>query len=138
MSDDPITAARQLIFEEGLKQRREVLGDAWVERSLAGRTPFSHDFQDMITRNAWGEVWTRGTLDQKTRRFLVLAMTIGMGRWEEFSLHVRAGLERNGFTQDELKEIILQAAVYCGVPAANTAMHHAAAIVKDLATPEAP
>jgi 3-oxoadipate enol-lactonase/4-carboxymuconolactone decarboxylase len=124
--------ARSAIFEAGLAQRRKGLGDAWVDRSLARRNPFNTEFQDLITRHAWGEVWTRPGLDHRTRRLLVLAMTIGMGRWEEFKLHVRAGLEQDGFTVEDLKEVIHQAAVYCGVPAGNTAMNEATEILREI------
>ena len=85
-------------YERGLAMRRRVLGDPWVDRSLAARTPFSADFQAFITRVAWGEIWTRPGLDHRTRRLLVLATTVALGRWEEFRLHVRAGLEQGGFT----------------------------------------
>ncbi|WP_331085896.1 carboxymuconolactone decarboxylase family protein [Phenylobacterium sp.] len=91
-----------------------MLGDAWVHRALASRTPFNADFQAMITRYAWHEVWGRPSLDHRTRRLLVVAMTASLGRWEEFRLHVRAGLEQGGFTQDELKEVLLETAVYAG------------------------
>ena len=124
--------ARAALFEAGLQQRRKVLGDAWVDRSLSNRNRFNAEFQELITRHAWGEVWTRPGLDHRTRRLLVLAMTIGMGRWEEFKLHVRAGLEQDGFTVDELKEIIHQAAVYCGVPAGNTAMNEATTVLREI------
>ena len=92
-------------FEAGLKNRRRVLGDAWVDRSLANRTPFNAEFQAMITRIAWQEIWSRPGLDDRTRRLLVLAITASLGRWEEFRLHVRAGLTRGGFTRDDLKAV---------------------------------
>jgi len=125
--------AQDLLFEAGLQVRRQVLGDAWVDRSLAGRTPFNGDFQAMITRYAWHEVWSRPGLDHRTRRLLVIAITTALGRWEEFRLHVRAGLDQRGFTEDELKEVLMQSAVYAGVPAANTAFAEAAAVIADLA-----
>ncbi len=118
-------AQRKAWFEEGLTLRRKVLGEAWVEKSLARRNAFNSDFQDLITRYAWGDIWTRPGLDHKTRRLLVLSTTIALGRWEEFRLHVRAGIAEDGFSIEELKEVILQSAVYAGVPAGNTAMHHA-------------
>jgi 3-oxoadipate enol-lactonase/4-carboxymuconolactone decarboxylase len=124
--------ARAAILETGLAQRRKVLGDAWVDRSLANRNPFNAEFQELITRHAWGEVWTRPGLDHRTRRLLVLAMTIGMGRWEEFKLHVRAGLKQDGFTVEDLREVIHQAAVYCGVPAGNTAMNEATSVLREI------
>ncbi len=121
-------------FEDGLKRRREILGDAWVDRSLSSRTPFNEEFQSLVTRYAWKEIWTRPGLPAETRRFLVLAMTIALGRWDEFDLHFRAALE-HGVSSDALKEVLLQAAVYCGVPAANTAFHRAQAIITSLERP---
>ncbi len=124
--------AAQTLYEAGLQTRRLVLGDDWVDRSLAGRTSFNADFQAMITRTAWNEIWSRPGLDHRTRRLLIIAMTAALGRWEEFELHVRAGLELGGFTADELKETLMQIAVYAGVPAANTAFHKAEDILKKL------
>lgn len=118
-------------FEKGLAVRRAVLGDAHVDRSLAARDGFSAEFQDLITRYAWGEIWTRPGLDRKTRSFLVLAMTASLSRWEEFRLHCRASFA-NGVTTDEIKEVILQIAVYAGVPAANTAMKEAREVFAEL------
>jgi 4-carboxymuconolactone decarboxylase len=109
-------------YEEGLKIRRAVLGDAHVDRSLAKQNDFTTEFQEMITRHAWGEVWTRPAFDRKTRSVMTLAMLIALNRGDEFKLHVRGALN-NGLTQDDIKEVILQAAIYCGVPAANTAIH---------------
>lgn len=127
-----VEAASDRLFEAGLVNRRRVLGDAWVDGSLAGATPFNADFQKMITRVAWHEIWGRPGLDDRTRRLLVIAMTASLGRWEEFALHVRAGLGRNGFTQDELREVLMQTAIYAGVPAANTGFAEAAKIIADL------
>lgn len=110
----------------GFERRRAVLGDAHVERSIASATEFTHDFQSLITRYAWGTVWTRPGLSVRTRRLLVLAMAASLGRWEEFRLHVRAGLEHE-LEPCDLKEVLLQLAVYAGVPAANTAFHEASA-----------
>ncbi len=124
--------AAETLFEAGLLNRRRVLGDAWVDRSLAGRTPFNADFQAMITRIAWHEIWGRPGLDDRTRRLLVIAITASLGRWEEFALHVRAGLTQGGFTRYELKEVLMQTAVYAGVPAANTGFAEAAGIVAEL------
>jgi 4-carboxymuconolactone decarboxylase len=118
-------------FEKGLAVRRAVLGDAHVDRSLAARDGFSGEFQDFITRYAWGEIWTRPGLERKTRSFLVLAMTASLGRWEEFRLHCRASFS-NGVTTDDIKEVILQIAVYAGVPAANTAMKEAKEVFAEL------
>ena len=133
LSDDIVLdTANNALFEAGLAIRRQVLGDAWVDKSLAGRTPFNADFQAMITRYAWNEVWGRPGLDHRTRRLLVIAITTALGRWEEFRLHVRAGLEQGGFTQDELKEVLMQSAIYAGVPAANTAFAEAGAVIRDL------
>jgi len=123
--------AGEVLFEAGLKNRRRVLGDAWVDRSLANRTPFNAEFQAMITRIAWQEIWSRPGLDDRTRRLLVLAITASLGRWEEFRLHVRAGLTRGGFTRDDLKEVLMQTAIYAGVPAGNTAFAEAAAVMKE-------
>ncbi len=120
-------------FDEGLRHRRAVLGDAHVDRSLARRTEFTREFQDLITRYAWGEIWGRPGLDRKTRSLLTLAFMIALNRPDEFKLHVRA-TRRTGVSPDELKELILQAAIYCGVPAANSAFHWAEEV---LAEPEA-
>jgi 3-oxoadipate enol-lactonase/4-carboxymuconolactone decarboxylase len=124
--------AAETLFEAGLLNRRRVLGDAWVDKSLANRTPFNADFQAMITRIAWNEIWGRPGLDDRTRRLLVLAITASLGRWEEFALHVRAGLAQGGFTRDELKEALMQTAIYAGVPAANTAFAEAGKIIAEL------
>lgn len=124
--------AAETLFEAGIKNRRRVLGDAWVDRSLANRTPFNAEFQAMITRIAWQEIWSRPGLDDRTRRLLVLAITASLGRWEEFRLHVRAGLSRGGFTQDDLKEVLMQTAIYAGVPAGNTAFAEAAELIAEI------
>jgi 3-oxoadipate enol-lactonase/4-carboxymuconolactone decarboxylase len=116
----------------GMAVRRAVLGDAHVDRAIASMTDFTREFQDLITRYAWGTIWTRPGLDPPTRRLLVLAMTAAMGRWEEFRLHVRTGLAGD-LDVSELKEVLLQVAVYAGVPAANTAFHIAA---EELRKPE--
>lgn len=118
-------------FEKGLAVRRAVLGDAHVDRSLASRDSFTTEFQDLITRYAWGEIWTRPGLDRKTRSFLVLAMTASMSRWEEFRLHCRAAFS-NGVTTDDIKEVCLQIAIYAGVPAANTAVKEAKEVFAEL------
>jgi 4-carboxymuconolactone decarboxylase len=107
-------------YEDGMKTRREVLGDAHVDRAQAAKTPFSEEFQELITRYAWGEIWTRPGLDRKTRSCITLTALVAHGHFEELALHVRAAL-RNGLTPDELKEVLLQCAIYCGVPAANHA-----------------
>ena len=128
-----VSEAAQVLFEAGLLNRRKVLGDAWVDRSLAKRTPFTADYQAMITRYAWNEIWGRPGLDHRTRRLLVLAICAALARWEEFRLHVKAGLEQGGFTQDELKEVLMQTAIYAGVPAANTGFTEAAEVIAELA-----
>jgi 3-oxoadipate enol-lactonase len=107
-------------FDRGVKNRRAVLGDAWVDRSLAGANSFNAEFQSFITRYAWHEIWGRPGLDHTTRRLLVLGMTMGLARWEEFELHCRASI-RGGVPLDKIRETLMQGAVYCGVPAANTA-----------------
>ena len=107
-------------FDRGLKNRRAVLGDAWVDKSTAGANEFNADFQSLITRFAWNDIWGRPGLDHTTRRLLVLGMTMGMARWEEFELHCGAAI-RGGVPIEKIKETLLQGAIYCGVPAANTA-----------------
>ena len=120
-------------YERGMKTRRKVLGDEWVDRAEKNKTPFTADFQELLTRFAWNEIWNRPGLDHATRRMLVLAMTAAMGRWEEFRLHTRAALQSGDLTQDQLKEVLLQAAVYCGVPTANTAFKEAREVIAELA-----
>lgn len=111
-------------YEEGMKVRRAVLGDAHVDRTLTQRNGFNDEFQDLITRYAWGEIWTRPGLPRHTRSLVTLAMMVALNRGEEFRLHVRAAAN-NGVTRDEIKELLLQTAIYCGVPAANAAFHMA-------------
>lgn len=127
-----LETAAETLFEAGLKNRRRVLGDAHVDRSLANRTPFNAEFQSMITRIAWHEVWSRPGLDDKTRRLLVVVITASLSRWEEFALHVRAALSQGGFSREELKEALMQTAIYAGVPAANTAFAEATKIIAEL------
>jgi len=119
-------------FDRGLVNRRAVLGDAWVDQSLGQATAFNAEFQSLITRGVWHEVWRRPGLDLATRRLLVLAMTMAQGRWEEFELHVRAALvsKDSGVPLATLKEMLLQGAAYCGVPAANTAFKIAAEVCR--------
>ena len=107
-------------FDRGLKNRRAVLGDAWVDKSTAGANEFNADFQSLITRFAWNDIWGRPGLDHTTRRLLVLGMTMGLARWEEFELHCGAAI-RGGVPIEKIKETLMQGAIYCGVPAANTA-----------------
>ena len=109
-------------LEGGLATRRSVLGDAHVDGTIASSTEFTREFQELITRYAWGTIWTRPGLDPRMRRLLVLAMTASMGRWEEFRLHVRTGLAGD-LEMAEIKEVLLQVAIYAGVPAANTGFH---------------
>ena len=106
--------------DRGLETRREVLGDAHVDRTIEHTTEFTADFQRLITRYAWGEIWSRPGLDRRTRSAITLTALVALGRNEELELHVRAA-RRVGLTADELKEIFLQSAIYCGVPAANAA-----------------
>jgi 4-carboxymuconolactone decarboxylase len=117
--------------EGGMAVRRTVLGEAHVDRAVATQTPVNAEFQDLITRYAWGEIWTRPGLDHRTRRLLVLTTTGAMGRWEEFRLHIRAGLE-GGLAVADIKEMLLQLAVYAGVPAANTGFHVLAEVMGQL------
>jgi 4-carboxymuconolactone decarboxylase len=115
----------------GMQVRRAVLGDAWVDKAQAKLNPFNGEFQDMITRYAWGEIWTRPGMERKTRSCCVLSMMIALGAWEEFRLHVRAAFN-NGLTKEDIKEVILQAAIYCGVPKANHAIKEAEAVFTDM------
>jgi len=107
-------------YEDGIRVRREVLGDEHVDRATERTTEFTRDFQELITRYAWGEIWTRPGLDRRTRSCITLTALVAQGRDDELAMHVRAAL-RNGLTSAEIKEVLLQAAVYCGVPAANSA-----------------
>jgi 4-carboxymuconolactone decarboxylase len=118
-------------YEEGMKTRRAVLGDAHVDRSLKNRNKFNEPFQDLITRYAWGEVWSRPGLPRKTRSLLTLSMLVALNRNEEFRMHLKAALSI-GVTRDEIQEVLLQAAVYCGVPAANSAFRAADEIFEHL------
>src|SRR3569623_561421 len=118
--------------DAGMNVRRKVLGNAWVDKSIANRNAFNTDFQDMITRYAWGEIWTRPHFDERTRRVLVIGTMVALGQWDEFRLHVRAALAEGGFTPDDIKEILLQQAIYCGVPAASHAMKEASAVIGEL------
>jgi 3-oxoadipate enol-lactonase/4-carboxymuconolactone decarboxylase len=128
--NEDLSTARDTLFEAGLVMRRAVLGDEWVDKSLASRNALTGEFQNFITRIAWGEIWTRPGLDQRTRRLLVLAITASLSRWEELCLHLRAGVEQGSLTLDDVKEALMQIAIYAGVPAANTGMHHAQTILK--------
>jgi 4-carboxymuconolactone decarboxylase len=121
-------------YARGMAKRRKVLGNAWVDRANAKKTPFNEEFQDFITRAAWGEIWTRPHYDERTRRVLVIGTMLALDKWDEFRMHVRAALAEGGFTADDIKEIILQQAIYCGVPAANHAFKEAAEVMAEMAT----
>jgi 4-carboxymuconolactone decarboxylase len=118
-------------YEKGMAVRRAVLGDAHVDRSLQNRNPYNEEFQDLITRYAWGEIWTRPGLPRHTRSLIVIATTVALNRTEELRLHLRAALN-NGVTRDEIKEVLLQMAIYCGAPAANSAFHTAQAVFAEI------
>jgi 4-carboxymuconolactone decarboxylase len=119
--------------ERGMAKRRKILGNAWVDRANANKTPFTGDFQDFITRVAWGEIWQRPQMDERTRRTLVIGTMIAIDKWDEFVMHVRAALAEGGFTPDDVKEIIMQQALYCGVPAANHAFKLANQVIAESA-----
>ena len=118
-------------YQQGMKIRRAVLGDEHVDRAVAATTDFNRDFQDFITRSAWGEIWARPGLPRHTRSLLTLAMMVALNRSEEFRLHVKAAFN-NGVTRDQIKEVLLHSAIYCGVPAANSAFHIAADVFKEM------
>jgi len=122
---------QQEIYDEGMAVRREVLGDAHVDRANEAKDGFTTDFQDMITRYAWGTIWTRPGLDRKMRSAITLTALIAHGHMEELAMHVRAAL-RNGLTRDEIKEILLQSAIYCSVPSANSAFKVAQHVFAEL------
>jgi 4-carboxymuconolactone decarboxylase len=127
------TMDEQERYEAGLAVRRQVLGEAHVDRSLQARTEFTTEFQDFITRTAWGTVWTREGLPRHTRSLLTIVMMVALGHDEEFKLHIRAA-RNNGVTPEEIKEVLLQAAIYCGVPAANHAFALAKPILEEQAS----
>jgi 4-carboxymuconolactone decarboxylase len=122
-------------FEQGMKVRRAVLGDAHVERALADKTPFDADFQRFITETAWGSVWARPGLDHRTRHLVTLAMLAALGKEHELAMHIRA-TQNTGVTQEELKEVFMQVAVYAGVPAANTAFSIAKSVYAEISGKE--
>lgn len=117
-------------YERGMKVRREVLGDAHVDQAVARTTGFTAEFQDLITRYAWGEIWSRPGLDRRMRSAITLTALIALGRMDELPMHVLAA-RRNGLSEDEIKEVLLQSAVYCGAPAANTAFALAARVLAE-------
>jgi 4-carboxymuconolactone decarboxylase len=118
-------------IKNGEKNRRKVLGDAHVDRSLKSRNAFNAEWVDFITRYAWGDIWQRPGLDHKSRSIVVLSVATSLGRWEEFRIHVKGAIN-NGLTRDEIKEVLMQCAVYAGVPAANTAFHEAQKVFEEL------
>lgn len=117
-------------YEDGMKVRREVLGDEHVDRATANATDLTRDFQELITSYAWGEIWTRPGLDRRSRSMITLTALIARGHHEELAMHLRAAL-RNGLTVDEIKEVLLQSAIYCGVPDANTAFRVAQEVLSE-------
>lgn len=133
--EPPQVMGRPDPYDAGLKVRREVLGDAHVDRALSQADDFSGDFQEFVTRYAWGEIWDRPGLDRRSRSCVTLTALVAGGHLEELSFHTRAAL-RNGLTPDEIKEVLLQAAVYCGVPAANSAFRVAQRIIREETTPQ--
>jgi 4-carboxymuconolactone decarboxylase len=116
--------------EAGTKMRRKVLGDAHVDRAKKQETKFNAGFQDLLTRYAWGEIWTRPGLHLKTRSMLTIAMLVALNRGDELRLHLRAAL-KNGVTSEEIQEVLLHSAIYCGIPAANSAFHIASEVLKE-------
>lgn len=116
------------IRERGMKIRREVHGDEHVDRETARTTPLTAEFQDLLTRYAWGEIWARPGLDRKTRSLLTIAMLVALRQERELALHLRSALN-NGATREEIKEVLLQAAIYCGIPAANSAFRVASEVL---------
>ena len=117
-------------YDDGMRVRREVLGDEHVDAAIERTTEFTADFQDLITRYAWGDIWSRPGLDRRTRSAVTLTALVALNHHEELAMHVRAAL-RNGLSQDEIKEVLLQAAIYCGVPAANRAFAIAQAVLDE-------
>jgi 4-carboxymuconolactone decarboxylase len=117
-------------YDEGMAVRREVLGDRYVEQARAKTTDFTRDFQQIVTEFAWGTVWARPGLDRRSRSMITLTALIARGHHDELALHLRGAL-RNGLTRDEIKEVLLQAAVYCGVPAANAAFRVAQRVLDE-------
>jgi 4-carboxymuconolactone decarboxylase len=118
-------------YEKGMEVRRAVLGDEHVNRSLQNLGEFNREFQDLITRYAWGEIWTRPGLPRHSRSLIVIATMVALNRPEELRMHIRAAFN-NGVTRDEIKEVLLQSAIYCGVPAANSAFHTAEEVFAEI------
>ena len=133
-SSNSLDKEQKAIHDAGMVNRRRVLGDAWVDRSLANRNSFNGEFQELITRHAWNDIWGRPALGDKTRRFMVLSMLLGVKAFEEFVMHVRAALDASDesrLTPDDIKEVIMMSAIYVGVPAANHAFGLATAVLKE-------
>src|SRR5689334_25141666 len=124
-------------LDAGMTVRRSVLGDAHVDRAIASTTPLTAEFQSLITRYAWGEIWARPGLDVRTRRILVIGTLVALHHWEELAMHVRAALTSGDLVAEDVKEIVLQQAIYCGVPTANTALRVIGDLIASLETPGA-
>ncbi len=129
-----MSESRDEIHAEGMEVRRAVLGDAHVDAAIERTSPFTEDFQDLITRYAWGEIWTRPGLDRRTRSCITLTALVARGHEHELPLHIRAA-RRNGLTPDEIGEVLLQCAIYCGVPAANSAFAIAQRVLEETDAP---
>jgi 4-carboxymuconolactone decarboxylase len=119
-----------MTYDDGMEVRRQVLGDDYVDAREEATTDFTREFQELITRYAWGEIWTRPGLDRRTRSCIAMTALLALGHEEEFAMHVRAA-RRNGLTPDEIKEVLLQVAIYCGVPAANHAFAIAERVIRE-------
>jgi len=132
----PRTQSTESVHDAGLAVRRAVLGDAHVDRASANATDFTREFQDFITTYAWGSIWTRPGLDRRSRSLITLTALVARGHHEELALHIRAA-RTNGLTNDEIKELLLQTAIYCGVPDANTAFRIAQGVLAEMDTTEA-
>jgi 3-oxoadipate enol-lactonase/4-carboxymuconolactone decarboxylase len=130
MTDNSTTDADR--HAAGMTVRRKVLGDAHVDRAIASTTSLTEDFQNLITRYAWGEIWTRPGLDLRTRRTLVIGTLVALGQLEELAMHVRAALSSGDLSADHVKEVVLQQAIYCGVPAANAAFRVVAEVIAEV------
>ena len=118
-------------YAAGMKVRRRILGEAHVDKAVENTTPLNKEFQDMLTLYGWADVWGRDGFDYRTRRILVLGTMMALGRWEEYVMHLRAAL-RDNFSLEDIKEIMLQQAIYCGLPVSNTSYHHLNAVIEEL------
>ncbi len=118
-------------YAKGMSVRRQILGDTHVDRSVKNKNEFNQEFQDLLTRYAWGEIWTRPGLPHRTRSLITIAMLVALNRTEELKMHIRAAFN-NEVSPDEIKEVLLQSAIYCGVPAANSAFHAAEAVLAEM------